>query len=665
MNQGVFRFFLPFILFSFFSLGFWQVFAFTHPYPSRYLNFIFFAQFLLVFLSFLYSLKIGRVILIILAFSGTRILNLYFDHSIEIITNAPSFIGGVFGIFIRTLIERKKTNKDYSLSLPKIKSQIFSISILFFFSILGLERFLFYYNFPYIKEINIQELLITPNLYSKQAFGYSVDLLSGLIFPCLFFIFEGFHFPLKRRNHYLLGIIWTLVLQSLVIFAQSFWDISFLADHTNNAPVFQRVTGLFRDAGSAAFVFPCMALVLLQTYLSIQKKKYTIYIILLFITFSILLGFHQGRLYWILLISGLLWIGFQKRKELLKIPFRFKLLLYALSFTCIFIAGSIIKLKTPNLGYSLDAKKIESLDSVRFFLNKTAFYDFLSHPWFGNGVAHLPTSLDNPRHSVPNSDKIIDNPSLFLGILGDTGILGGIVVLIWIFYHIYFYNSMFSMFLIGLSGFIGYHVIHPDSAFWILLSCGHLQRRTRSFNDIPPWTYSIVFFISTLFMIHILSSGKTEKKGPEFRFQVNGIYQDFAFQRGIPADESFQKLGITSYHNFRGSVKWKLKSGLNSIAPRIFLSEATKQKEMTLKLSFLDGQDQLLDTRLISLSKTQIEIPKLSIPKGSYYLRVDELDEVQKIILSGKHIYSIDINCFNEIRELHCTGELHRRQEGQ
>jgi hypothetical protein len=291
---------------TFFSLSclgilFWKVFVFTHPYPNYYLNFIFFIQFIPVVFSYIISLKLGRIVLIVFALCGTRIINQALDPSIEIITNAPVFIGGLFGVFLRNVLMKFPSQPNNGLR-NKDSEYMFLISILIFLIILGFNRFLIYYNYPYLNTLPIQELLFTPSLYSKQAFAYSVDLLSGLIFPLLYFIFEKQYFPSKIKIHYLHGIFWTLLIQSIVILIQYFYNINFLADHTNHAPTFQRVTGLFRDAGSASFIFPCMLLFFFREVLKRVKRKQ--YYFLFFLINGTILGLSQGRLYWLLWIFG-------------------------------------------------------------------------------------------------------------------------------------------------------------------------------------------------------------------------------------------------------------------------------------------------------------------------------------------------------------------------
>jgi len=617
----------------FVSYSFWKVFTFTHPYPSFYLNFIFFIQFFIVLLGFLFSLKLGRIFLVTIALCGTRVWNLFFDESVQIITNAPSFIGGIVGIYLKYLIENYKFSKNKNFYNSTYQLNLVYLSLVFFLFILGLERFLVYYNFPFLKELSLQELLYTPNLYSKQAFAYSIDLLSGLVFPILFFIIDEMYFPKKQRQHYLYGLIFTFCIQTIVILIQTFWDLNFLAKYTNNAPNLGRVTGLFRDAGSSSFIFPILILMIFYNFFYFKKKYYMVY---LFLFISIILGLKQGRLYWFLIILGFIWIIIQHKDKIIKIN---KYFLIYLSLSLIVIGVYFIIKKTYNV------------DEHRFFLNKLAFLDFLTQPLFGKGVTHIPVSLDQGIIPIPTSYQTVDNPSLFLGIFSDTGILGGIVISLLIYYYFRLYNCLFSIFLLFFSSFVGYHVVHPDSAFWILLILSHINKKNKFPYNQFNWIGYSIFKISLSFIIPIFLAYKNEKPSPEFRYEVTGIYQDQVFERNIIADEQVKKIGIDSYHNFLGSVRWKLKEDLEFISPRFFLSKATKKESLNLRLSFLDKQKKLLEQKIITISKENLFNQKVFLPKDSYYLQVDEFSQTNKIEIFGKHIYSLDTKSFNSLRE--------------
>jgi hypothetical protein len=318
---------------------------------------------------------------------------------------------------------------------------------------------------------------------------------------------------------------------------------------------------------------------------------------------------------------------------------------FLLVFTIVLFGTNFIIRKTPHI----TSLHLESLDKNRFFLNKIAFQDFLDSPFFGKGIAHLPTSLTDPTHSIPNPEKIIDNPSFPLGIMGDTGIIGSLVIILWILYNLKYYQSFFSFYLLFLSGFIGYHIVHPDNAFWILLSFSHIHSRSKIYNT---KTHYPIFILSTLYLFHTTYLYFKNPKGPEYRYEINQVYQNFAFQKDIEANEILKQTGISSYHNFKGRVKWKLKTDLDSIHLRMFLTQATKQSNLRLKMQILDNQNLSLEEKILTISKTEYSTISLTFPKNAYYLQIDELDDNMKTILSGKHIFSVDSAHFNAKREL-------------
>jgi hypothetical protein len=644
------------------SLVLWKIFVFSHPYPNRILETYFIFQYIISALGFLHSSKLGRIFVVILALCTTRVFGLGYPPPNELITNAPVFIGGIFGIGLKVIMDQwsqspfEKSIREragFRKNLDKSFDWNFYLSIIGFFLVLGLDRFLVYYNAPFLIELNQQELLYNPNFYSKQLFAYSIDLLSGLVFPVLFFMADEKTFPKNRASEFSLGVLWSLAIQATIILIQTYIDISFLQGNTNNAESYFRASGLFRDAGSASLILPCLLVVTLDYIFKIKWQWSPVYNLLLFFLIGIILGYAQGRSYWVVLSLGYLWVTLKNSESLPFNNFRFKIFIISLLSFILIFSGHKIFQKHPNLLNDIQERNWINLDSNRFFLNKVGLYEFRESPWFGNGVASIPVALSNPSHPIPNPEKIIDNPSFYLGILNDIGIIGIIVVLIWTFYHYLLFRSKLALFLLFIVGFSGYHVVHPDSAFWLLLFNGALFPRKGHYPQLQIKLTFLVALISFLFLGNIFFKLKNGESGPEFRYSINNKYQDYIYENNIPAlDDTLLNYGIRKYHNLKGSRIWKLKPDVKKLSLRLFLSSATRQSKLTLKISFYTKEKVILDEMKMELEKWKPYLEIITLPEKTYYIRIDEIGKKGEPILSGNHIYSIDAENINLQGEL-------------
>ncbi|MCX7999184.1 MAG: hypothetical protein N3A69_09585, partial [Leptospiraceae bacterium] len=262
----------------------------------------------------------------------------------------------------------------------------------------------------------------------------------------------------------------------------------------------------------------------------------------------------------------------------------------------------------------------------------------------------MPVFLDDPTHVVFNKENIIDNPMFFFGLLNDVGLLGILFLSLSLFFLNLYFKNILGIWIFFSSLLAGYHVNHPDSAFWILLMLTYLNsKRKIIFLRWVKTISKILVGILVLYVINTTMKVRNSEKVPVFRQNVLQKYQLQAFS--VNHKKRVRNREI-KYHNFLGSVVWKVRQNSLSLKVHFFLSDFTKKEFLNLKASYLDKDFNQISFQLVKIKKWQDKPIQLLVSKGAKFLQVDELDEKGKIQRLGKHVYSVNRKNFNEKNEL-------------
>jgi hypothetical protein len=627
----------------FISIGWAYIFHFAHPIPSSLYYEIFFLQFIIPFLCFPFSMKWGRVSVVVLSVISSRLGIFIFGDSRLPIMLVGIFCGAIAGIYLHIFLYYSKLSPfvlDVHQRFLYFKSILdrshpLHLGMSIFFAILLLDRFVAYFGLFGFSFWNIQQISFTEKFSSLQAFSYSIDILAGLALPTLYFYVESQTFTEGKENDYSLGILIAFIIQLFVILVQTYIFIHFANEGTNFAAGFGRASGLFRDAGSASVLYPILLMFschwVIQRY--IHKFSYQLGVILLFLFLAFISGGKLGRGYWVVFFFSFViyfayfWKKHQKEFTEISIVIQIFLLLFIPIAILVYLYIAETNLARLFVGIShmkdFSLSSLESLDPPRFFLNKAAWDFFLQNPLSGVGVGGFQVVLSDPSLFYANPLHILDNPgSLYLGLLVELGILGFFVVSIVCLYSVYSQRNYFVFSVFLVAGLFGYHIVHPDTAFIMLLFIGGPLFQVRLEKDFRLYFLNwIILVISGLFLINTILTGLREKSPPEFRFWKLGKYQLSAFI----TDQTYRLGGKDiEHHNFRGKIIWKL-NGKEIIPLEAFLDEKTSKKITYVRWSLLDKNFRSIQQIDRIIGKDSIDRVEVQTA-GSSYLQLQELD---------------------------------------
>ncbi len=319
--------FLPLstILFCFFVSYYWtKIFHFSHPFPKDEFFGILFLQFAFGFLPNFFSRKTGRILTVVGAMILVR-LSSFAGTGFDISTLNGLFFGAICGISFREVVLEFLGRRDSQVSTkesdffrklmatnppPSDKKKIFldiQFAIILFLMALTLERFLTYFNAPFLKGFGILETMYLPDISSKSAFSLSMKTIDSLIFPLLYFFCEERTSPQTSPpySHWLVGVSIGLTINIVALFSQNFHSMKIFSANSNESLIANRAMGLFRDSGSSSWIIP--TLLSFFSWRVLNKKgewrtsTKSIIIAGLFLV-SILAGVKQGRAYWAILL---------------------------------------------------------------------------------------------------------------------------------------------------------------------------------------------------------------------------------------------------------------------------------------------------------------------------------------------------------------------------
>lgn len=484
-------------------------YRYSFPYPLTEYSGLFLLLFSFGFFPRLFSDRWGRAMVVIGAIILSRVGS--FGNILTTIpewtTLHPLFLGASFGILVREFYFNP--GEDRGRRILRRQNHIFpwknpELGILGFLAILILERFLSYHPWSWESGILLTEGFYFESISYRQAFQLSWMVFDTTVPVIWYFVLEwglggfmgkgeadGKNKSSSNNNptrYWITGLGVAFSIQMLILFIQTWIQPSAFMQDTNMSVLAGRPAGLFRDSGSASWMFPTMALFLMHSVRKMEmglshslKIIYTIAIL----TGTFLAGWQLGRAFWFILLPSLFAIGmFLLWKKEIHAPkwlsMVYKLLILVsilLVFFSIFWFGGN-QTKIPALhraGIELrslsEGTSLEEIESRRVLLMKASWELFSSSPLFGTGWGAMITHLKDPNSQVQSKplDGFVDSPpNFFLGLLGEVGILGFLVVGFYILVSIYIRKNGISLCLLILPLLTGYQIVHPDGGFFLL-----------------------------------------------------------------------------------------------------------------------------------------------------------------------------------------------------
>jgi hypothetical protein len=648
-----------FLLGSLTLIGYYWIlfFRFCHPFPKSEFFTVVGIQLGITFVSYLISERIGRIMVIICGLTLVRLAPISGMQS-PIITLMGVFLGGVFGNFAREILiyyRNRKSNLQNTDTnyLPLLANPL--LILIIFLLILTLDRFLIYFNAPYSKGFGILETMFVKGVSSKEAFALSMETITHLLFPLLYFYSENLRSVDKEeiRRDWKLGILIGIGIQFGIMLLQVFWNRNFLAGNTNLSLEANRVMGFFRDSGSATWIIPVLCFIFYKDLLSTKRFFYIPLVFL--IVLQMLIAPYQGRGFWLLFLLGLLFLlimiwdknrkrlpGFSHYLALLALCL-FVIILYQIPKPPDSTLSKLLTIPTKVISLALAGENpILAFDPHRYYFNLSALKVFLENPFFGSGIGSFIVNLKDPTLALFIPDNKIDNPSFFLGILSEVGFFGVILLILYTVITISIRENLFLFVLLIPALSFGYHVVQPDGGFAILLILlvGFKEKVDKDKKYRLRITMSILIL---LFLIHTVVQVIKQGRVPEFRQAKLGSYQLLAYE--VNRGEANNR-----YHIFKGKTIWIL-AGADGIELDAFLDNSTSKKSLRQKWTVLNKNRKPISDLEITIEKNKSNLNLLRIQDNGYYLQVEELDEKGKPQFYGDVPFCIPVIHFTEKNE--------------
>ncbi|NCS92712.1 MAG: hypothetical protein GW761_02795 [Leptospira sp.] len=360
------------------------------------------------------------------------------------------------------------------------------IWIVFFISILVIERVLHYFPWSFQTGINFSDGFYIQGLSYREAFGLTWMYWDNLI-PVIWYIFTEERCSGDADNpnkHWIIGLAIGFLIQAIIILEQTFLNPSLLMQATGESIKVGRVAGLWRDSGSASWIIPTLGLYLVW---KIWEKRGTWressrrILITVVLVSTALLGIKLGKTFW--LTYGVGSFGFLIYFVLRKIQHPNQWLQSLLrAFAILILIGFGFSLVwfgenqkiVPALSNSsiilkkyISGKDLEELD-YRSNLMNASLDLWKDSKFFGNGfgsmIVHLKDSNSPIKHRPPNN--FVDSPANFyLGWLGETGLLGCFLLSMYVFLKTYIAQNKRYLLLLVIPLMTGYQITHADGAF--------------------------------------------------------------------------------------------------------------------------------------------------------------------------------------------------------
>ena len=693
-------------------------FRFCHPFPKSEFYITLGIQFVMPFASYIISPRLGRIMTITCALLLVRVAPIFGMQS-PFITLMGVFLGGVFGNFTRetiTYLRNKKTLESLKNYLSvragsrttKTKSLYFIISsrlsqtwkllleltssihsifsttplfiLILFLLILTLDRFLILFNAPYLKGFGILETMYVKGVSSKEAFAISMETITHLLFPLLYFYSEELREEDKTeiRKDWKLGAIIGLGIHFGIMLLQIFWNRNFLATNTNLSLEANRVMGLFRDSGSSTWIIPILCFIFYKslpekdiigswslTFINrrissktrskdlLPKKKY--FLLLPIIAIQFILAPYQGRGFWLLLLIGITFLLYSIWKEnrerlpsinrlLVIVTFSlFLIILYQIPRTTNSTFDKLLQIPVKFIStVQAGDNPLLAVDSQRYYFNLAAWKVFLQNPFFGDGLGSFVVNLKDPTLGLFIPENKIDNPSFFMGILSEIGIVGIILITLYLLIAVSIRENILLLILFLLSLSFGYHVVQPDSGFVILLVL-LIGFKGKISTDADYKMRITMIILLLLTILHSVFQVIRQDRLPEFRQAKLNSFQLLAYERNRGDANN-------PYHIFKGKTIWAL-AGADGIELDAFIDNSTSKKTLRQKWTVLDKNRKPITDLEITIEKNKSNLNLLRIPDNGYYLQIEELDEKGKLQHYGDVPFCIPVIHFTEKNE--------------
>lgn len=716
-------------LVHFFALLFLGVFCllltkfhfFANPVPSEIYNAVFYFQFLLVFSGYCISFRLGRILLIVGVLLLSRLPYFAYSNS-NFLLIGGFFTGGIWGLTFKIFLSYARVSPfvrsihDRFTFTRGLENRGLSYSyfpIILFLLILLLNSFIKFFHLPLLTGTDLQDYYFFPESPSRSLYSLTANIILPMIYALVYCYAEErsfYSFNQGAFRDFGEGILYSFAIQSIVIFIQTFISISFLAQGTNNAADLGRVTGLFRDAGSATWMYPILLIYSLHysvKELNISLPRHIFMLSVVLLIMGGILGYKQGRAYNLILFSSFLLFHMKNYKRYKNNLGFLKSIFFMLSlFLCtavLFIFFSKIsntgrlwdiiinfntnritlseenkKVLTPekceNCNESIDkglgksgldqedssnlADKILALDPPRQYLNQVAIHIFEKNLFLGGGVGSIPMNIKDPTFPIPNPGGVLDGHgagSFYMGILADVGILGTLMILVWLFLQIYWRSHLTYVLYLVIPLLFGYHVAHPDGSVFLIIILTSLHR-IKFMPQGKSKLFSIgIIICSLIFLIKSISFLLNEKKVPEFRYDNNLFYQISYYQKGkilnkdlVSPDNPVVQGNEISYNTFKGKLIWKL-GQTGKLGSCTFLGEETLLSTIRMRWTYLDQDYMERGHEDISISKYDFN-SRVHIPANGVYVVIEELDSSDFPINRGT-IFSVKSSCFSDKNE--------------
>ena len=630
-------------------------FRFCHPFPKSEFYITLGIQFVIPFAAYLISSRFGRITTIICALLFVRVAPISGMQS-PLITLMGVFLGGVIGNFTRetiTYFRSRKSNLQETDTkyLPLLANPVFLLIL--FLLVLTLDRFLMLFNAPYLKGFGILETMYVKGVSSKEAFALSMETITHLLFPLLYFYSEELREEdkVEIRNDWKLGAFIALGINIGIMLLQIFWNRNFLATNTNLSLEANRVMGLFRDSGSSTWIVPILCFLFCKD-LFLKKKYFPLFLI---IAIQFIIAPYQGRGFWLLLLVGIVFLLYsiwEENQERIPSVNRlwvilafslFLIILYQIPRTTDSTFDKLLQIpiKFTSMVQAGD-NPLLAVDSQRYYFNLAAWKVFLQNPLFGDGVGSFIVNLKDPTLGLFIPENKIDNPSLLMGILSEIGIVGLILIILYVVVTVSIRENILLLILFLLSLSFGYHIVQPDGGFVVLLVLfiGFTQRIKADVD----YKIRITMIILILFiLLHSVFKAIRQDRLPEFRKAKLNSFQLLAYE---------QKRGDVNnqYHIFKGKTIWTL-AGADGIELDAFLDNSTSKKTLLQKWTVLDKNRKPISDLEITIEKNKSNLNLFRIPDNGYYLQVEELDEKGKSQFYGDVPFCVPVIHFTEKNE--------------
>jgi hypothetical protein len=509
------------------------------------------------------------------------------------------------------------------------------------------------FNAPYLKGFGILETMYVKGVSSKEAFALSMETITHLLFPLLYFYSEELREEDKPeiRNDWKLGAFIALGINIGIMLLQIFWNRNFLATNTNLSLEANRVMGLFRDSGSSTWIVPILCFLFCKD-LFLKKKYFPLFLI---IAIQFIIAPYQGRGFWLLLLVGiafLLYSIWKENREMIPIVNRFwvmatfslfLIILYQIPRTTDSTFDKLLQIpiKFTSMVQAGD-NPLLAVDSQRYYFNLAAWKVFLQNPLFGDGVGSFIVNLKDPTLGLFIPENKIDNPSLLMGILSEIGIVGLILIMLYVVVTVSIRENILLLILFLLSLSFGYHIVQPDGGFVVLLVL-FIGFKERIKADVDYKIRITMIVLIVFILLHSVFQAIRQDRLPEFRKAKLNSFQLLAYEQNR-GDVKNQ------YHIFKGKTIWTL-AGADGIELDAFLDNSTSKKTLRQKWTVLDKNRKPISDLEITIEKNKSNLNLFRIPDNGYYLQVEELDEKGKLQIYGDVPFCVPVIHFTEKNE--------------